>query len=95
MGQERRKHWLEIQLLEPERLDDAMALLKDFATISTVTAHGKTGILVDFTGEEHAQQHILADLVSRGIPVVSFAPRTGGGRLEEVFMNVTEGNDQK
>lgn len=95
MRQERRKRWLEIQLLEPERLDDAIALLKNFATVSMVTAHGKTGVLVDFTGEEQAQQEILADLVFRGIPVVSFAPRTGGGRLEEVFMNVTEGNDQK
>lgn len=93
MRQVQGKRWLEIQLLEPERLDDAIALLKNFATIRTVTAHGKTGILVDFTGEEQAQQQILADLVSRGIPIVAFAPRTGSGRLEEVFMNVTEGSD--
>jgi ABC-2 type transport system ATP-binding protein len=85
---------LEIQLLGPECLDNTIALLKNFSTVSTITAHGKTGILVDFTGDEQTLQLILADLVSHSIPIISFAPRTGGSRLEEVFMHVTEGSDQ-
>lgn len=89
------KRQLEIHLLEQERLDDTIALLKTFSTISSVTADKKTVILADFTGDEQALQGILADLISRGIPIVSFAPRTGGGRLEEVFMNITEGSDPK
>lgn len=89
------KRQLEIHLLEQERLDDTIALLKTFSTISSVTADKKTAILADFTGDEQALQGILADLISRGIPIVSFAPRTGGGRLEEVFMNITEGSDPK
>jgi ABC-2 type transport system ATP-binding protein len=86
---------LEIHLLYQNRLEDAIALLKDIPTISNVTMDGKTGILVDFTGDEQALQSILADLISRGLPIVSFAPRTGGERLEEVFMSITEGSDQK
>jgi len=31
-------------------------------------------------------------LITKGIPVVSFAPRSSGGRLEEVFMSITEGS---
>lgn len=89
------KRQLEIHLLEQERLDDTIALLKTFSTISSVTPDGKTSILADFTGDEQALQGILADLISRGIPIVSFAPRTGGGRLEEVFMNITEESNQK
>ncbi|HEY4034848.1 MAG TPA: ABC transporter ATP-binding protein [Ktedonobacteraceae bacterium] len=89
------KRQLEIHLLEQERLDDAIAMLKNIPTISSVTVDGKTGILADFTGDEQALHRVLADLISHGIPIVSFAPRTAGGRLEEVFMSITEGSNQQ
>jgi ABC-2 type transport system ATP-binding protein len=46
----------------------------------------------DFDGDDKALHLVLASLISHGIPVVSFAPRSSGGRLEEVFMSITEGN---
>jgi hypothetical protein len=46
----------------------------------------------EFTGDDKALHTVLAELITQGIPVVSFAPRSSGGRLEEVFMSITEGN---
>jgi ABC-2 type transport system ATP-binding protein len=89
------KRQLDIHILQQERLDDAIALLNNIPTISRVTFDEKKGILADFIGDEQALHHVLIDLISHGIPVVSFAPRTGGGRLEEVFMQITEGSDQQ
>ena len=86
------KRQLEIHLLEQEYLDDAMALLKNFPTISNVTADGKTAILADCTGDEQALQCIMADLVSRGIPIVSFAPRASDSRLEQAFLHILKGD---
>ena len=89
------KRQLDIHILDQERLDEAITLLKNIPTISNVTSDGKKGILADFTGDEQALHRVLTDLISHDIPVVSFAPRTGGSRLEEVFMNITEGSGQQ
>ncbi|QBD83731.1 ABC transporter ATP-binding protein [Ktedonosporobacter rubrisoli] len=83
---------LEIRILEQERLDDAMHLLKDIAGISNVT-HGEGNLIqAEFTGSDQELHTILSRLIAENIPVVSFAPRSGGGRLEEVFMSITEGS---
>jgi ABC-2 type transport system ATP-binding protein len=83
---------LEIRVMD--RATDAMQMLKDMPGISNVTSgtNGESNLIsADFIGDDSALQNILAELVTHSIPVVSFAPRSGGGRLEEVFMSITEG----
>jgi ABC-2 type transport system ATP-binding protein len=86
---------IEIRLLEKERVPDAMQLLKEMAEISEVTndEDSKEGTLLqaEFSGDDAAMHRILAELITKGLPVVSFAPRSSGGRLEDVFMSITEG----
>jgi ABC-2 type transport system ATP-binding protein len=81
---------LEIRVLD--RVADAIQLLNDTVGISNVTESEGKLIQAEFMGDDTTLHTTLAALITRGIPVVSFAPRSSGGRLEEVFMNVTEGN---
>jgi ABC-2 type transport system ATP-binding protein len=84
---------LEIRLLEQERVSEAIQLLKDMAEISEVSNdEGTTLLQAEFSGDDAAMSRILAELITKGLPVVSFAPRSSGGRLEDVFMSITEGS---
>jgi hypothetical protein len=85
-------HQLEIRILETEQIEEAMTLLKKIEGIDNVTREENNVIQADFNGDDQALHSILVDLVSHNIPIVSFAPRSGSGRLEEVFMSITEGN---
>lgn len=85
---------LDIRLLKQERVPDALQLLKDMSSISNVTNGDGTLLQAEFSGDDQALHQVLAELIMKGIPVVSFAPRSGGGRLEEVFMSITEGSNQ-
>ncbi|MDQ2717976.1 MAG: ABC transporter ATP-binding protein, partial [Chloroflexota bacterium] len=82
---------LEIRVLG--NISDTIEVLKGMAGISNVVTANGDGELIqfEFLGDDQALQQLLADMIGRGIPIVSFAPRSSGGRLEEVFMNVTEG----
>jgi ABC-2 type transport system ATP-binding protein len=83
---------LEIRLLEQERVPDAIQILNDMTAISSVTNdEGSTLLQAEFSGDDAAMSRILAELITKGLPVVSFAPRSSGGRLEDVFMSITEG----
>jgi len=81
---------LEIRVLE--RLAETKELLKTMPEITDVLdANGDEELIhAGFNGDNRALHRILATLMAQDIPVVSFAPRTGGGRLEEVFMSITE-----
>src|SRR2546422_6582886 len=81
---------LEIRVLE--RLADAKELLKNMPEISNVLDENGDDELIhaEFSGDNPALHRILAALMAQDIPVVSFAPRSAGGRLEEVFMSITE-----
>ncbi|HZO73252.1 MAG TPA: ABC transporter ATP-binding protein [Ktedonobacteraceae bacterium] len=85
---------LEIRILEPERVPEAIDALKAFPDMSNVTNSEGNLIQADFSGDDAAMHSILVDLIKHNIPVVTFAPRSGGGRLEEVFMSITEGSSQ-
>ncbi len=85
---------LEIRILEPEHIAETIERLKGFADMNNVTNSEGNLIQADFDGDDQALQRVLADLIKHDIPVVSFAPRSGGGRLEEVFMSITEGGRQ-
>jgi len=80
---------LEIRVLE--RRDEAAELLSKLAGISNVQHENGELLQAEFTGDDKALHTVLAELITQGIPVVSFAPRSNGGRLEEVFMSITEG----
>jgi ABC-2 type transport system ATP-binding protein len=86
---------LEIRILAQDRIEDAVQALKEIPGISDVSSDEGLLIQAGFSGDDQALHMILASLITRGIPVVSFAPRSGGGRLEEVFMSITEGNSQQ
>lgn len=85
-------HQLEIRVLEPEQIEEAITLLKTVEGIDNVTREENNLIQADFNGDDQALNRVLVDLISHNIPIVSFAPRSGSGRLEEVFMSITEGN---
>ncbi|MBV9689426.1 MAG: ABC transporter ATP-binding protein [Ktedonobacteraceae bacterium] len=80
---------LEIRVLGQTR--EALQLLKELPDISSVSEGNGKLLEARFSGDDEAQHRILAQLITRGIPVVSFALRSGAGRLEEVFMSITKG----
>ena len=86
---------LEVRVLD--RMEETIAALKELPTITDVqevTNNDGTFIQADFTGDDSVLQQTLVSLIARGLPIISFAPRSGRGRLEEVFMNITEGSSQ-
>ncbi len=83
---------LEIRILEPEHIEEAIKLLKNVESMNNVTRDENNLIQADFNGDDEALNHVLVNLITQGIPVISFAPRSGRGRLEEVFMSITEGS---
>jgi ABC-type multidrug transport system ATPase subunit len=88
---------LEIRILRPEDVAATIALLEADPSISAVRHDlDKSGVLIQAacTGDDHAMHQILSTLINNQIPVVSFSPRSGGGRLEEVFLNITERGDE-
>ena len=82
---------LEICILEAECIPAAIQQLKEMPDISNVTNDEGNLLQAEFTGDDRALHHLLVELIAHNIPVVTLAPRTGGGRLEEVFMSITEG----
>jgi ABC-2 type transport system ATP-binding protein len=85
---------LEIRVLD--RSAEAIQMLKEMSDISNVTSgtNGESNLIqTDFSGDDSALHRMLVELITHDIPVVSFAPRSSGGRLEEVFMSMTEENN--
>ncbi len=87
--QKERGRPLDIRVLEDAQR--AVELLGALPEISNARLNDGNLIQAEFQGDDRALQLLLAELVKQGVPVVSFAPRSGRGRLEEVFMSVTEG----
>lgn len=83
---------LEIRLLGPEKIADAIAYIKEMSEVNNVSENEDHVIVVDCSGDDKVLHTMLIKLLQNDIPVVSFAPRSGSGRLEEVFMSITEGN---
>jgi ABC-2 type transport system ATP-binding protein len=84
----------EIRILEAERIPSALELLKKQPTLSNITHEAGNLLVAEFNGNEQALPQIMADLITQGIPITSFAPRTGSDRLEEIFMSITEGSSR-
>jgi ABC-2 type transport system ATP-binding protein len=82
---------LEIRILESERIPAAIEILKEVPDINNVVNGEGNLIQAEFGGDDQALNGVLLELIKQNIPVISFAPRSGSGRLEEVFMSITEG----
>ncbi len=82
---------IEVRVLE--RATDAKQLLKEMPEISNLMNEKDDSevIQAEYSGDYQALHRILAELMAHEIPVVSFAPRRAVDRLEEVYMNITEG----
>jgi ABC-2 type transport system ATP-binding protein len=83
---------IEIRLLDTEQVNQAIEIIKVSPDITNTLSDDNDPqvIKADFSGDDQSLHNILVRLITENIPVVSFAPRTGGGRLEEVFMQITE-----
>jgi ABC-2 type transport system ATP-binding protein len=75
-----------------DRLDDTVMIMKEFPFIDKLTS-GEDTIQAGFEGGDEEMSRVLSSLVSRGIPVVSFAQLDGN--LEDVFMKVTKGDEEQ
>ena len=75
-----------------DRLDDAVLILKEYPFVDKLVI-GENTIQAGFGGGDEEMSRVLSDLISRGIPVVSFAQMDGN--LEDVFMKVTKGDDEQ
>ncbi|MBV9258623.1 MAG: ABC transporter ATP-binding protein [Ktedonobacteraceae bacterium] len=85
-------HLLEIRILEAERIPAALELLKKQPGMNNVTSSSENMLLAEFNGNEQALPQIMADLITQGVPITSFTPRTNSGYLEDIFMSITEGS---
>jgi ABC-2 type transport system ATP-binding protein len=79
---------LEVRVLE--RVEDATRLLKDMPTITEVThLENEEGLIhALFSGDEAALHDVLASLMAKDIPIVSFGPRRSIDRLEDAYMHL-------
>jgi len=72
-------------------LEELQRALLEEPGVSGVRQH-RAGLLVELEGQEEAQSRLLRSLVSRGLDVVEFTPKSAD--LEEVFLSLTRGQVQ-
>jgi ABC-2 type transport system ATP-binding protein len=82
---------IEVRVLE--RANEAKQLLGEMSEIGNVLHENEDDevIQAEFNGDNEALHRVLTELMAHNIPVVSFAQRRAVDRLEEVYMNITEG----
>lgn len=81
-----------IKLKVRDKLEDTVLILKEYPFIDKVVCNEET-IQAGFEGGDEEMSRVLAALVGRGIPVVSFSQLDGN--LEDVFMKVTKGDEEQ
>ncbi|MHB1392875.1 MAG: ABC transporter ATP-binding protein [Clostridia bacterium] len=81
-----------IKLKVRDKIDAAVMILKEYPFIDKLV-YGADTIQAGFEGGDEDMSRVLSALVTRGIPVVSFAQLDGN--LEDVFMKVTKGDDEQ
>jgi len=77
---------LRVRLLD--RLEDAIAHLRQQVNVSQVTQEGNW-LIVGFTGDDQQQVELFRDLAVSGFPVAAFHEEQGD--LEEIFLEITKG----
>lgn len=71
-----------------DQIDDAFAVLKEFATVQKVTARGNI-LSVVFTGTKEEESVLLTSLVSHNVAVLNFYREDSS--LESLFMDIVSG----
>jgi ABC-2 type transport system ATP-binding protein len=79
-----------IQIKVNDMLEEAVTILKEFPFIDKITT-GENLIQAGFDGGDEDMSRVLYSLVTRSIPVSTFAQLDGN--LEDVFMKVTKGGE--
>jgi ABC-2 type transport system ATP-binding protein len=79
-----------IKIKVSDKLEQAELILKEFPNVAKITI-GENTIQAGFDGSEQDMSRMLAALVTKGIPVVTFSQLDGN--LEDVFMRVTKGGE--
>ena len=75
-----------------DKLEEAVMILKEFPFIDKITT-GENLIQAGFDGGDEDMSRVLSTLVNRAIPVATFAQLDGN--LEDVFMKVTKGGEER
>jgi ABC-2 type transport system ATP-binding protein len=81
-----------IKIKVNDKLEDAVMILKEFPFIDKITT-GENMIQAGFDGGDEDMSRVLNTLVNRAIPVATFAQLDGN--LEDVFMKVTKGGEER
>lgn len=81
-----------IKIKVNDKLEEAVMILKEFPFIDKITT-GENLIQAGFDGGDEDMSRVLNALVTRAIPVATFAQLDGN--LEDVFMKVTKGGEGK
>lgn len=84
------KRFIRVKLLG--KMEEAEKVMQGFPTIANTRA-GEGFIEAGFDGNDEEMSRLLRELVKRDIPVISFAQLDGN--LEDVFMKVTKGDENK
>ena len=80
-----------LELVVEGKSEEAVAVLKDEPSVTSISIEGDR-ILAGFEGNQEQQVEILQNMVSRGVPVVSFQRRKSD--LETIFWKVTNGKEE-
>lgn len=80
-----------IRIKVRDKVEAAATLLSEYPFVDKLVS-GEDTIQAGFDGDEEDMSRVLRELVTRGIPVVSFAQLDGN--LEDVFMRVTKGDEE-
>jgi len=75
-----------------DKLEEAVMILKEFPFIDKITT-GENLIQAGFDGGDEDMSSVLNTLVNRAIPVATFMQLDGN--LEDVFMKVTKGGEER
>lgn len=81
-----------IRVKVTDKMDEAELILKEFPFIDKITT-GENLLQAGFDGGEEEMSRVLATLVRRDIPVATFTQLDGN--LEDVFMKVTKGGEDR
>lgn len=80
-----------LEVVVEGKSEEAVAVLKDEPSVTSISIEGDR-ILAGFEGNQEQQVEILQNMVSRGVPVVSFQRRKSD--LEAIFWKVTNGKEE-
>ena len=83
------KRFLKVRLLD--KMDEALKIMQEFPPVVSANK-GEDFIEIAFDGKDEDMSILLKELIRKDIPVISFSQVDGN--LEDVFMQVTNGDER-